>query len=127
MFDTEHNSIRGGEDMTMTRTLEVNRDSEESDPLTHLDDILEIMVTVDKRPGNTVNLILRERTLPETWKSTETLPEEVLLFKCFIGLLVYWFNDKCNDPLTYLDSVLEIMVTGNRRARNTLNLISITF
>ena len=57
MFDTEHNSIRGGEDMTMTRTLEVNRDSEESDPLTHLDDILEIMVTVDRRAGNTVNLI----------------------------------------------------------------------
>ena len=47
MFDTEHNSFRGGEDMTMNRTLEVNRDSEESDPLTHLDDILEIMVTVD--------------------------------------------------------------------------------
>ena len=45
MVDTEHNSIRGGEDMTMTRTLEVDRDSEESDPLTHLDDILEIMVT----------------------------------------------------------------------------------
>ena len=56
MFDTEHNSIRGGEDMTMTRTLEVNRDSEESDPLTHLDDILEIMVTVDRRTGNTENL-----------------------------------------------------------------------
>ena len=72
MFDTEHNSIRGGEDMTMTRTLEVDRDSEESDPLTHLDDILEIMVTVDKRAVNTVNLILRERTLPESWKSTET-------------------------------------------------------
>ena len=45
--------------MTMNRTLEVNRDSEESDPLTHLDDILEIMVTVDKRAGNTVNLILK--------------------------------------------------------------------
>ena len=57
MFDTEHNSIRGDEDMTMTRTLEVNRDSEESDPPTHLDDILEIMVTVDRRAGNTVNLI----------------------------------------------------------------------
>ena len=56
MFDTEHNSIRGGEDMTMTWTLEVNRDSEESDPLTHLDDILEIMVTVDRRTGNTENL-----------------------------------------------------------------------
>ena len=70
MFNTEQNSIRGGEDMTMNRTLEVNRDSEESDPLTHLDDILEIMVTVDKRAGNTVNL--RERTLPESWKSTET-------------------------------------------------------
>ena len=69
MVDTEHNSIRGGEDMTMTRTLEVDRDS---DPLTHLDDILEIMVTVDKRAVNTVNLILRERTLPEFWKSTET-------------------------------------------------------
>ena len=39
MFNTEQNSIRGGEDMTMNRTLEVNRDSEESDPLTHLDDI----------------------------------------------------------------------------------------
>ena len=25
MFDTEHNSIRGGEDMTMARTLEVKR------------------------------------------------------------------------------------------------------
>ena len=85
MFDTEHNSFRGGEDMTMTRTLEVNRDSEESDPLTHLDDILEIMVTVDKRAVNTVNLILRERTLPESWKSTETPPEEVLLFNWFIG------------------------------------------
>ena len=72
MFNTEQNSIRGGEDMTMNRTLEVNRDSEESDPLTHLDDILEIMVTVDKRAGNTVNLILRDRTLPESWKSTET-------------------------------------------------------
>ena len=88
MVDTEHNSIRGGEDMTMTRTLEVDRDSEESDPLTHLDDILEIMVTVDKRAVNTVNLILRERTLPESWKSTKTLPEEVLLFNWLIGLLV---------------------------------------
>ena len=85
MVDTEHNSIRGGKDMTMTRTLEVDRDSEESDPLTHLDDILEIMVTVDKRAGNTVNLILRERTLPESWKSTGTPPEEVLLFNWFIG------------------------------------------
>ena len=85
MFDTEYNSFRGGEDMTMTRTLEVDRDSEESDPLTHLDDILEIMVTVDKRAVNTVNLILRERTLPESWKSTETPPEEVLLFNWFIG------------------------------------------
>ena len=85
MVDTEHNSIRGGKDMTMTRTLEVDRDSEESDPLTHLDDILEIMVTVDKRAVNTVNLILRERTLPECWKSTETPPEEVLLFNWFIG------------------------------------------
>ena len=71
MFNTEQNSIRGGEDMTMNRTLEVNRDSEESDPLTHLDDILEIMATVDKRAVNTVSLILRERTLPESWKSTE--------------------------------------------------------
>ena len=88
MVDTEHNSIRGGEDMTMTRTLEVDRDSEESDPLTHLDDILEIMVTVDKRARNTVNLILRERTLPESWKLTETLPEDVLLFNWFISLLV---------------------------------------
>ena len=88
MVDTEHNSIRGGKDMTMTRTLEVDRDSEESDPLTHLDDILEIMVTVDKRAGNTVNLILRERTLPESWKLTETLPEDVLLFNWFISLLV---------------------------------------
>ena len=96
MVDTEHNSIRGGEDMTMTRTLEVDRDSEESDPLTHLDDILEIMVTVGKRAVNTVNLIIRERTLPESWKSTETacgsqqrLPEEVLLFNwLLIGLLV---------------------------------------
>ena len=88
MVDTEHNSIRGGKDMTMTRTLEVDRDSEESDPLTHLDDILEIMVTVDKRAGNTVNQILRERTLPESWKLTETLPEDVLLFNWFISLLV---------------------------------------
>ena len=88
MVDTEHNSIRGGKDMTMTRTLEVDRDSEESDPLTHLDDILEIMGTVDKRARNTVNLILRERTLPESWKLTETLPEDVLLFNWFISLLV---------------------------------------
>ena len=57
MFDTEHNSIRDEEDMTMARTLEVNRDSEESYPQTHLDDNLEIMVTVDRRAGNTVNLI----------------------------------------------------------------------
>jgi len=57
MFDTEHNSIRDEEDMTMARTLEVNKDSEESYPHTHLDDILEIMVTVDRRAGNTVNLI----------------------------------------------------------------------
>ena len=42
-------------------------------------------MTVDKRAGNTVNLILRERTLPESWKSTETPPEEVLLFNWFIG------------------------------------------
>ena len=90
MVDTEHNSIRGGKDMTMTRTLEVDRDSEESDPLTHLDDILEIMVTVDKRARNTVNLILRERTLPESWKLTET---RLKMFYCSIGLLVYWFND----------------------------------
>ena len=88
MFDTEHNSFRGGEDMTMTRTLEVDRDSEESDPLTHLDDILEIMGTVDKRARNTVNLILQARTLPESWKLTETLPEDVLLFNWFISLLV---------------------------------------
>ena len=85
MVDTEHNSIRGGEDMTMTRTLEVDRDSEESDPLTHLDDILEIMVTVDKRAVNTVNLILRERTLPESWKSTETA------WRGFIVQFAYWF------------------------------------
>ena len=53
--------------------MSTETDSEESDPLTtHLDDILEIMVTVDKRAVNTVNLILRERTLPESWKSTET-------------------------------------------------------
>ena len=77
MFDTEHNSIRDEEDMTMARTLEVNKDSEESYPHTHLDDILEIMVTVDKRARNTVNLI-----------NTTTLPEEVLLFNWFIGLLV---------------------------------------
>ena len=88
--------------MTMTRTLEVDRDSEESDPLTHLDDILEIMVTVDKRAVNTVNLILRERTLPESWKSTDCLKR----FYCSIGLLVYWFNDKCNDPLIHLDDIL---------------------
>ena len=51
MFDTEHNSIRGGKDMTMTRTLEVDRDSEESDPLTHLDDIWRSWWLLTEEPG----------------------------------------------------------------------------
>ena len=88
MVDTEHNSIRGGKDMTMTRTLEVDRDSEESDPLTHFgwhfgDHGDCWQESWEHCQSNTTREYITR--IFEVMKSTETA------WRGFIVQLAYWF------------------------------------